>query len=104
MVIVLHAVFARNTRNVVRGAVVVQGLIGPHELGQFVGPIRVGCREFRVGPTKVVETGNMAQTPTNRDDVANGFINGIGGHMVGINIAVTRADAVGDDHAFHAIE
>src|SRR5262249_2177531 len=40
----------------------------------------------------------------NGDDVADGLIDGAGGHVIRIDVAVARADAVGDNDALHGVE
>src|SRR5262249_4303489 len=71
---------------------------------QFVGAVRGPGRQHGVGPAEVVETGDMAQAAANGDDVADRLVDGTGGHVIGINVAVARADAVGNNDALHRVE
>ena len=45
----------------------------------------------------------MAEPPAHGNDVADGFINRVGGHVIGVDVAIARADAVGHDDPFHRV-
>jgi hypothetical protein len=50
----------------------------------------------RVGPAEIVQAGDPTDAATDGDDVTHGLIDGTGYHMIGIDIAISRTDAVGD--------
>src|SRR5262249_8570362 len=104
MVVVLHAVFARDAGDIVGQTVVIEGLIGTHQLREFVRTIRCTRRQDRVRPAEVVETGNMAQAATHGYNVTDGLINGTGHHVIGVNIAVARTDTIGNNDPFHGVQ
>jgi hypothetical protein len=103
VIVVLHTVFTGDTRDTVGSAIVVEGLVGTHELREFVWTIRRPRRQDRVRPAEVIETRNVAQASTYGNDVTDGLINGTGYHVIRVNIAVARTDTVGNDHPLHGV-
>ncbi|OPZ60815.1 MAG: hypothetical protein BWY87_00246 [Deltaproteobacteria bacterium ADurb.Bin510] len=103
-VVVLHAVLAGNQRTVEGLGVVVEGLVGAHQLGQLVLAVGVALAFDRVAPAEVVEAGPVLGVAAHADIVAQSFVQGAGGHVVGVEVGVARHDAVRDDHAGVRIE
>src|SRR6185436_12043318 len=92
VIVVLHAVFPRDTGNAVGHTVVVEGLVGTHKLREFVRPIRCPRRQDRVRPAEVIKTGNVTQASTHGNDITDGLIDSTGHHVIGVNITVAWTD------------
>ena len=102
--IVLHGVLAGDQRQVVDHADVVERLVGTDQLGHLVVAVRGFFGEHRIAPAEVVETGNQVEGTADRHIIAERLVNGIGGHVVGIDVGVARADAVSRHHPFERFE
>ena len=102
--IVLHGVLAGDQRQVVGHADVVERLVGADQLGHLVGAVRGLFGENRIAPAEVVQTGDQVERAAHRHVVAQRLVNGIGGHVVGVDVRVAGADAVGRHHPLEGVE
>ena len=103
-VVVFHAVLAGDARHPVNGGDVENGHIGAHKLRELIVSVGRFFRLHRIAPAEIVESRQMIGIHTHGHGVSHRFVNRAGRHPVGVDIAVTRADAVGDHHAFHRIQ
>ena len=104
LVVVLHAVLPRDAGDAVGGREVVEGLVRPDELGELVFAVGGLLRPDRVAPAEVVQSRETVERGPHGDRVPDGFVDGGRRHVVGVDVAVAGADAVGDDDALKGIE
>ena len=104
LIVVFHRVLARDAGHPVDPGDIVQGAVGPHQLGQLVRAVRRLVGKDRVAPAKVVEPGHDREVGAHGHGVAHPLVDGRRRHVIGVDVRVARADAVGDDHPFEGIE
>ena len=100
-IIIFHAVFAGDAGHAKGGGIIVNRHIRANELRQFVFAVGRFCGLNRIAPAEIIQPRQMIQISAYRHGIADCFVNGASGHVVGVDITVTRADAMRHHHAFH---
>ena len=104
LVVVLHAVLARDAGDAVGGRDVVEGLVGPDELGELVLAVGVFSDWTGSHQQKLSRPARRSRAAAHGDRVPDRLVDGAGRHVVGVDVAVAGADAVGDDDALKGVE
>jgi len=96
-IVVFHAVLSRYESYVIRGTVIFDSHVCPYELRELVMPVRCFLRLYWVRPAEIVQPGDVSKFSPHRDDVSHCFIDAAGCHVIGVDVAVSRDDAIGYD-------